>query len=108
MQFVGKLAILMSKNITTDKYVDPGVPIFTVLIKNIPIPNTLIDLGVVINVMTMETMQNLNICNLRPTPTILEMADRSRVKPKCVVDYVIVSLDSWEYPTEFVVLQPKI
>jgi hypothetical protein len=57
--------------------------------------------------MTMETMQNMNICNLRPTPTILEMADRSRVKPKGVVDDIIVSLDSWEYPVDFVVLQPK-
>jgi hypothetical protein len=71
VQVVGKLASLMSTNITTEKYVDPGVPIVTILINNISIPNTLIDLGATINVMTMETMQNLNICNLQPTPTIL-------------------------------------
>jgi hypothetical protein len=97
----------MSTNITTEKYVDPGVPIVTILINNISIPNTLIDLGATINVMTMETMQKLNICNLRPTPTILEMTDRSRVKLEGVVDDVIVSLDSWEYHVDFVVLQPK-
>jgi len=76
-QVVGKLASLMSTNILTEKYVDPGVPIFTILIINLSIPNNLIDLGTTINVMTVEIMQKLNICNLRPTPIILEMTNKS-------------------------------
>jgi hypothetical protein len=90
-----------------EKYVDPGNPIVTISIKNSSIPNTLNDLGVVINVMTMETMEKLNLCNLRPTPTALELADRSKIKPEGVLEDIIVSLDSWEYLVDFMVLQPK-
>ena len=44
---------------------------------------------------------------MRSTPTILDMVDRSTIKPEGVVDDVVVSVDSWEYPVDFVVLQPK-
>jgi hypothetical protein len=35
------------------------------------------------------------------------LADRSIVKPEGIVDDVIVSVDSWEYPANFMILQPK-
>ena len=38
---------------------------------------------------------------------MLELADRSWIKPEGVLDDEIVSLDSWEYPVYFFVLQPK-
>ena len=49
----------------------------------------------------------MNILDLRPTPTMLELVDRSRIKPEGVLDDEIVSLDSWEYPLYLFVLQPK-
>ena len=79
----------------------------TICINKFSIPNTLIDLGAAINVMKMETLCSLNIYNIRRTSTILELADRSKVKPEGVVDDVIVSIDSWEYPVDFIILQPK-
>ena len=85
-----------------EKYIDPGVPLVTISINIFSIPNTLIDLGVAINVMTMETLCNLKIYNIRPTPTILELADKSNVKPEGVIDDAIVSIDSWEYPVDFI------
>jgi hypothetical protein len=63
----------MTTRVISEKYVDPGIPIVTIFINNFSIPNTLIDLGATINVMTMETMQHLKIDNLRPTPTVLEL-----------------------------------
>ena len=78
-----------------------------ICINNFSIPNTLIDLGVAINVMTMETLRSLNIYNIILTPTILELTDRSKIKPEGVVHDVIVSIDSWEYPIYFIILQPK-
>ena len=45
--------------------------------------------------------------NIRPTTTILELADRSKITPKGILEDIIVSLDSWEYPIDFIVLQPK-
>ena len=54
--------------------------------------------------MTIETLKKLGLANLRPTPTILEMGDRSTIKPQGVVEDVVLSVDSWEYPTDFVSL----
>ena len=72
------------------------------------IPNVLVDLGAAINVMTIETVRKLGLTNLRPTPTVLELADRSTIKPEGILDDLIISVDSWEYPTDFLVLQPML
>jgi hypothetical protein len=85
----------------------PGIPIVKIHINNVAIANTLIDLGETINAMTKGTMDELQFSNLRNTPTILQLDDRSTIKPEGVLEDVIVSLDSWEYPVDFIVLQPK-
>ena len=58
--------------------------------------------------MTIETVRKLGLTNLKPTPTILELADRSTIKPEGILDDLIISVDSWEYPTNFLVLQPNL
>ena len=45
--------------------------------------------------------------NLQHTTIVLELADRSKVTPEGILEDIIVSLDSWEYPVDFLVLQPK-
>eukprot|EP00253_Pinus_taeda_P035473 PITA_35473 len=107
IQVIGKLASLMSTQIIVEKYIDPGIPMVTLSINNFSVPNTLIDLGAAINVMTMETMKNLHLNNIRSTFTILELVDRSKVVPEGIREDIIVSLDSWEYPVYFLILQPK-
>ena len=57
--------------------------------------------------MTLQTMRELNILNIRPTPTMLELADRSKIKPEGVLDDETVSIEPWEYPFDFYILQPK-
>jgi hypothetical protein len=104
---IGNLAGLMSNTISIEKYVDPGIPMVTITINHFSISKTLIDLGAAINVMTLETMRHLNLQNLRPTTTVLELADRSKVVPEGILEDITVSLDSWEYPVDFLVLQPK-
>ena len=44
---------------------------------------------------------------LRPTPSILELADRTTVKPIGVMDDIVVSVASWEYPVDFMVIESK-
>jgi hypothetical protein len=104
---IGNLAGLMSNTISIEKYVDPRIPMVTITINNFSISKTLIDLGAAINVITLETMRHLNLQNLRPTTTVLELADRSKVVPEDILEDITVSLDSWEYPVDFLVLQPK-
>ena len=45
--------------------------------------------------------------SLRKTSTVLQLADRSIVTLEGIVEDVLVSVDSWEYHADFLVLQPK-
>ena len=58
-----------------EKYGDLRNPVVTISIWGTLIPNTLIDLGASFNVITLQTIQQLNILDLQPTPTMLELAD---------------------------------
>ena len=58
--------------------------------------------------MTKETMKKLQIEGLRPTPTILQLADSSTVIPDGMIENIVVTLDSLEYPAEFMILSPKV
>ena len=89
------------------KYDDCGNPTVTVHIGHTQIPNVIVDLGEAINVMTIETVRKLGLTNLRPTPSVLELADRSTIKPEGILDDLIILVDSWEYLADFLVLQPK-
>ena len=88
---------------------DLGSPVVDVHINGTIVPHTLIDLGATINVMTKETMLNLNLQgSLKKTRIALQLEDRSLVTSEGIVEDVMVSTDSWEYPVEFLVLQPKV
>ena len=86
------------------KYDDPGNPVLTVQINQTNLPNTLVDLGATINVSTTRTLSALGLPNPRPTPTVLELAYRSTMKPLGVLEDIIIVVDSWKYPVEFLVL----
>eukprot|EP00253_Pinus_taeda_P035741 PITA_35741 len=97
----------MMGQITMQKYVDLGSLIVKTHINGIEIPNTLIDLGAAINIMSRQTMEQLKLPKLLFTPTLLQLADRSVIKPYGVLEDISVSLDSWEYPVDFMILTPK-
>eukprot|EP00253_Pinus_taeda_P015329 PITA_15329 len=102
---IGQLSDLMLGQVIYPKFLDPGSPVVDVDINGTIIPHTLIDLGATINVMTRDTMLKLNLqSSLRKTSTILQLADRSTVTPEGIVEDVLVSIDSWEYPADFLVL----
>jgi hypothetical protein len=105
---IGQLVDLMLAKIILPKYLDRGIPLVNVHINKSLIQNTLIDLGAAINVMTRDTMLRLNLQGfLRDTPIVLQLADRSTIKPKEMLEDIMLSIDSWEYPSELLVLQSK-
>lgn len=61
-------------------------------------------MGAAINVMTRKTMEQLGLSHIHPTLTVLELEDISKIKPDGVLDDVVVSIDSWEYPMDFILL----
>ena len=97
---------MMGKTII-QKHLDLGSPIVKIHINGVEIPNTLIDLGSAINIMSKQVMDSLRLPNLQYTPTLLQLEDRSVIKPDGVLEDVCVSLDSWEYLVGFMVLTPK-
>eukprot|EP00253_Pinus_taeda_P020996 PITA_20996 len=105
---LGQLSDPMLGQVIRLKYLDPRSPVVDVHINGTMIPHTLIDLGGAINVMTKDTMLKLNLQgSLRKTTTVLQLADHSTVTPIGIVEDVMVSINFWEYPVDFLVLQPK-
>jgi hypothetical protein len=105
---MGDLSALMSSKTPPVKYGDPDHPTVSVQVGKMIIPRVLVDLGATINIMTLETLQMLQLQNeVRDTPTILELADRSTIKLEGVIEDLSISVESYNYPADFVVLQPK-
>ena len=60
---------------------DPGAPEVDVIIDGILVAGFQVDIGSSVNLMSMETMEELGLTNMVPTSIILKMADHTRTKP---------------------------
>jgi hypothetical protein len=108
IHLVGQSSNCISEAPKIVKYANPGNPIVSVTINNVSIGNTLVDLGAAINIMTINTVELLQLSQfLRPTPTVLELVDRTTIKPVGVLDDILVTLSSWEYPVDFMIIHSK-
>jgi hypothetical protein len=72
---VGALSELILGRQEPVKYADPGNPIVTVQIQGCSFPNTLVDLGATINILTMETYNTLGFDSFEPTPIMLQLVN---------------------------------
>ena len=79
---IGTLSHLLFSGETMIKYEDLGNPIVIVKIYGHSFPNTLVDLGTTINILTVETCETLGITSLEPTTVLLELVDHLVVKPE--------------------------
>jgi hypothetical protein len=108
VHLIGGLSEYISEQPKLAKYGNLGNLVVTITINEVSIGNTLIDLGEAINVMTATTLEQLQLQPLLwPTPTILELADKTRVIPEGILDDIMVTLASWEYPVDFLVIHSK-
>ena len=90
------------------KYIDLINLVIHVQIGDILVPNVLIYLGSTISVMKRKILDQLGLFHFLSTPTLIENADISKINPKDVLDDVVVSIDSWEYPTYLLCFSQKI
>eukprot|EP00253_Pinus_taeda_P004093 PITA_04093 len=105
---IGELTALMTEKDPPVKYGDPGNPTLIVQVGKTFVSKVLVDLVAAINIMKLETTQLLQLKHLiRETPTILELDDRSTIKPEGVIEDLVISVESWNYTADFVVLQNK-
>ena len=83
---------------------DPGV--FTVPCKlgNLHVPRAMLDLGASINVLPYSCYKLMGIGELSKTGVIIQLADRSIVHPKGVLEDVLVQVNELVFPADFYVL----
>ena len=98
-------AIIQSKNPV--KYKDPGSPTISVNIGGNCIDKSLLDLGASVNLLPYSVYKQLGLGELKPTNITLSLADRSVKIPMGIVEDVLVKIDKFYYPVDFVVLDTE-
>ena len=86
------------------KYNDPGSPTISVNIGGTCIDKEMLDLGANVNLLPYLVYKKLGLRELKPTNITLSLADRSVKIPKGIVEDVLVKVDKFYYPVDFVVL----
>ncbi|KAL6332918.1 hypothetical protein AAG906_019923 [Vitis piasezkii] len=86
------------------KYKDPGCPTISVMIGGKVVEKTLLDLGASVNLLPYSVYKKLGLGELKPTSITLSLADRSVKIPRGVIEDVLVQVDNFYYPVDFVVL----
>ena len=98
-------SIIQSRNPV--KYKDPGSPTISVNIGGNCIDKSLLDLGASVNLLSYSVYKQLGLGELKPTNITLSLADRSVKIPKGIVEDVLVKIDKFYYPVDFVVLDTE-
>ena len=89
------------------KYKDPGSPTIPVNIGGNCIDKSLLDLGASVNLMPYSVYNQLGLGELKPTTITLSLADRLVKIPKGIVENVLVKIEKFYYPVDFVVLDTE-
>ncbi|KAL5570008.1 hypothetical protein UlMin_026583 [Ulmus minor] len=86
------------------KLKDPGSFTIPCSIGNQYFGKALCDLGASINLMPMSIFRKLGIGEARPTTVSLQLADRSIAHPEGKIEDVLVKVDKFIFPVDFIVL----
>ncbi|RVX11456.1 Retrovirus-related Pol polyprotein from transposon 17.6 [Vitis vinifera] len=86
------------------KYKDSGCPTISVMIGGKVVEKALLDLGASVNLLPYSVYKQLGLGELKPTSITLSLANRSVKIPRGVIEDVLVQVDNFYYPVDFVVL----
>ena len=92
---------------TPVKYKDPGCPTISVNIGGICVEKALLDLEASVNLLPYSMYKQFGLGELKPTSITLSLADRSIKIPKGTVEDVLIQVDKFYYPVDFVVLDTE-
>ncbi|KAL5582009.1 hypothetical protein UlMin_014451 [Ulmus minor] len=99
-------AVLQNK--LPPKLKDPGSFTIPCSIGNQYFGKALCDLGASINLMPMSIFKKLGIGEARPTTVSLQLADRSIAHPEGKIEDVLVKVDKFIFPVDFIVLDYEV
>ncbi|XP_060972545.1 uncharacterized protein LOC115717791 [Cannabis sativa] len=89
------------------KYKDPGCPTISCQIGEQEFGQALLDLGASVNLMPYSIYLQLGLGELKPTSVVLQLADRSVKKPRRIVEDVLIQIDKFYYPVDFLILDTQ-
>ncbi|KAH9780933.1 hypothetical protein KPL71_008264 [Citrus sinensis] len=86
---------------------DPGSPTISCSIGNHTIENALLDLEASVNLLPYSVFVKLGLRELHPTPVVLQLADRSTKIPRGIVEDVLIQVDKFYFPVDFIVIDTQ-
>ena len=92
---------------TPVKYKDSGCPTISVNIRGTSVEKALLDLGASVNLLPYSMYKQLGLGELKPTSITLSLADRSIKIPKGTIEDVLIQVDKFYYPVDFIVLDTE-
>ncbi|XP_021991520.1 uncharacterized protein LOC110888297 [Helianthus annuus] len=98
----GCSAVVLNK--LPEKLTDPGIFTIPCLFGSNTNTRALADLGASINLMPFSLYEKLDLGELAPTRMTLSIADRSVKYPRGIVENLLVKVDKFVFPADFVIL----
>ncbi|GAV84701.1 LOW QUALITY PROTEIN: hypothetical protein CFOL_v3_28143, partial [Cephalotus follicularis] len=98
-----QVSVVLS-NMFPPKLKDPGAPLISCKIGNLQLERALINLGASVNILPSSVYDHFGFGELKPTEVTLQLADRSLKIPKGFIEDVLVKVDEFYFPVDFLVL----
>ena len=89
---------------TPPKLKDPGTPIISCVIGDITVERALLDLGASVNILPGFFYDKFGLKEMKPTPMTLQLADRSIKVPRGILEDVLVKVEDFYFPVDFIIL----
>ena len=102
--FMTEQSTSLIRNNLPPKYKDPGSPTISIVVGKSKLGHALVDLGASVNLLPYSVYVDLGLGELEPTNITLQLADRSVKIPRGIVKDVLVQVDKFYFPVDFVVL----
>ena len=83
------------------------MPTISCIIGNHHIDQALLDLGASVKLLPYSVYLQLGLGELKPTAVTLQLADRSVKIPRGVIDDVLIKVDKFYFPVDFIVLDTQ-
>ena len=105
--FMTEQSTSLIRNNLSPKYKDPGSPTISIVVGNSKLGHALVDLGASVNLLPYSVYVDLGLGELELTNITLQLADRSVKIPRGIVKDVLVQVDKFYFPVDFVVLNTQ-
>jgi hypothetical protein len=89
------------------KYKDPGCPTIACMVGKSQINRALLDLGASVNLLPYSVYLKLGLGELKPTTVTLQLADRSLKRPRGILEDVLIKVDKFYFPVDFIVIDTE-